>query len=178
MEIWKPIAETNGLYEISTTGCIKRGKRILKANTWNIYKVVRLKLNGKYKTCYVHRLVAEAFIANPENKDLVNHKDGNKLNNSVNNLEWCTKQENEKHAWEHGLKEKIRITSKENAKIARLYINNKIPVMQTDMNGNLIKIWDSATDAMKELKIDGSAITKCCRGKLKQSGGYRWQYIK
>ena len=158
-EIWKPIRNSNE-YEISNYGNIKKNKTIIKLNKWSLYKVVRIKLNNKFKTYYVHRLVAETFIPNPDNKPIVNHIDANKLNNRVDNLEWCTKQENEKHAWKHGLKEKIRETSRENVKVARKYINNKIPVIQYDLNGNFIKEWESSTDAYKKTGIDSSGIKK------------------
>lgn len=174
-EKWKYIRNSEE-YMISNYGNIKRNGKELKLNVWSKYKVINLKLEGKYKTHYVHRLVAETFIPNPNNKPIVNHIDGNKLNNNVNNLEWCTKQENERHAWKKGLKEKIRETSKKNLIIARKYINNKIPVIQYDLNDNFIKEWESSSDAMRKLGIDSSAIIKCCRNKLRKVGGYKWKY--
>jgi len=177
-EEWKDIKGWEGIYEISNLGNIKRNGKPLKIKAWSNYKVVRLHEKKRAKTMYVHRLVAINFIPNPENKPMINHKDGNKLNNEVSNLEWCTRQENEVHAWEHGMKEKIRTTSKENLKIARCFIHTKIPVVQMDLDGNIIKKWDSASDAMKETGIDGSGITKCCRGKLKKTGGYKWRYLE
>lgn len=176
-EIWKPIRNTDE-YLISNYGNIKRNGISLKLNAWSLYKTARIKMNGKYRTLYVHRLVAIHFMPNPKNKEIVNHKDGNKLNNRVDNLEWCTRQENERHAWKNGYKEKIRETSKVNIEIARKFINNKIPVIQYDTNGNFIKEWDSASTVMKEIKIDSSGIIKCCKGKLKKVGGYKWKYKK
>ena len=177
-EIWKDVEGWEGVYEVSNAGRIRKNGKILKCGVWSRYKVVRLREKERASTVYVHRLVAKSFIPNPEMKPIVNHIDGNKLNNNVCNLEWCTKQENEIHAWKHGMKEKIRITSRENVKIARLFNHSKISVTQKDMSGNVLMIWDSASDAMKETGIDGSAITKCCRGKLKQTGGYKWQYTE
>lgn len=174
-EEWKHIRDSKE-YTISTHGNIKRNGKDIKSSVWSCYKIIRLKLNEKYKTYYVHRLVAETFIPNLENKPMINHIDGNKLNNKVYNLEWCTRQENEIHAWKHGLKEKIRETSKRNLIIARKYINNKIPVLQYDLNDNFIREWPSSSDAMKKLKIDSSGIIKCCRNKLKKAGGYKWKY--
>lgn len=176
-EIWKDVKGFDG-YEISNLGNIKRNGRLLKLSAWNQYKTIRLRTESNEKTVYIHRLVAMAFIPNPENKPMINHIDGNKLNNTVSNLEWCTRQENEIHAWKHGLKERIRETAKENLKIARMHVHTKKPVTQMTLDGKVIKLWDSASDVMKEIGIDASGITKCCKGKLKKTGGYKWQYTE
>ncbi len=176
-EKWKYIKNSSE-YEISTLGNIRRNKRNLKISDKPTYKIIRLKLDDKYKTYYIHRLVAETFVPNVNKKEFVNHKDGNKHNNNIDNLEWCTRQENEIHAWKNGLKEKIRETSKENLKIARKYIHVNKPVNQFDLNMNFIKKWDSAFQAQKKIGIDSSAISKCCNNKLKKAGGYIWQFAK
>ena len=174
-EIWKPIKNSKE-YLISNYGNIKRNNHLIKSNVWSTYKVIRLKLNDEYKTFYVHRLVAEMFLPKIPNKNYVNHINCDKTDNRVENLEWCTRSENERHAWANGLKEKIRETSKINAITARKFINNKKTVAQYDLNDNFIKKWLSASDAMKETNIDASGIIKCCRGKLKKAGGYKWKY--
>lgn len=110
-EIWKPIEGYEGLYEVSSLGRIKslykyhhRYENILKNKiTKDGYYETTLVKNGKPKFIRTHRLVASAFIDNPLNKSEVNHKDGNKLNNSVDNLEWVTSSENQKHAYRTGL---------------------------------------------------------------------------
>ena len=123
MEVWKDIKGLEGKYQISSLGRVKsllryaksrngsfriHKERILKGgmNIWG-YKIFQL-CRGEGKRTYIlnsaHRLVAEAFIPNLENKRTVNHKDGNKLNNCVSNLEWCTYSENLQHAYDHGLK--------------------------------------------------------------------------
>ena len=104
-EIWKDIPNYEGLYQISDTGRIKSLKRniILKPSTnKNYFKIILCK-NGSKKTYFIHRLVAIAFISNPKNLLEVNHIDGNKLNNNVNNLEWCTRKENVEHSIRNGL---------------------------------------------------------------------------
>lgn len=110
MEIWKEVKGYEGKYEISSLGRLKSHltNRILKggSNIWG-YRMYQLcKGQGKktYKVMTAHRLVALHFIPNTENKKCVNHKDGNKLNNSVDNLEWCTHSENIQHAYDTGLK--------------------------------------------------------------------------
>ena len=95
-----------GIYEISTHGEVKsiRNNKILKPFITKYgYKQVELNLNGKAKKFLIHRLVAETFIANSNNKPHVNHKDGNKSNNDVSNLEWVTRSENMYHAYKNGL---------------------------------------------------------------------------
>ena len=108
MEQWKPIEGTDGKYEVSNLGRVRtNGKRpglltLTKQKSGYRYAMIQLS-NGKQKNCRVHRMVAEAFIPNPENLPQINHKDGNKLNNHVTNLEWCTAKQNTDHAWNTGL---------------------------------------------------------------------------
>ena len=99
---WKPIIGFEGLYEVSTLGQVrnKNGlfmKQCLKRDKYTVYKKVALWKDGKYKHFYVHRLVAEAFIPNPDNLPIVNHKDEDGTNNLPNNLEWCDKSYNARY---------------------------------------------------------------------------------
>ena len=115
-EIWKDIKGYEGKYQVSNKGNIKSLKQfnkrgvdlIIKLGKNNTgYTIVRLTKNNKLKTPLVHRLVAQAFIPNPDNKPQVNHKNGNKADNTVENLEWVTRSENQKHAYETGLQQKM-----------------------------------------------------------------------
>ena len=113
-EEWKAIAECNGQYYVSSYGRVKSFKfgkeRILKYALYRGYPYVHLKLNeSKDKVISIHRLVALYFLENPENKKTVNHKDGNKSNNHIDNLEWMTQKENVQHAWQNGLCKKKRL---------------------------------------------------------------------
>ena len=183
-EEWKEIPNFSKLYYISNYGRIlriehtrlsyrynKSGKlyptKILKASkNKQGYINTQINLNNSFKSFKVHRLVAEAFIPNPENKPQVNHKDGNKLNNRVDNLEWCTNGENGKHAWENGLRTK------------RIGNNNKfsVKVNQYDLNNKLIKEWNCINDITRELGISHGLITAACQGRQKTSHGYIWKY--
>ena len=99
MEEWKDVDGYCGLYQVSSNGRVKRGDRILKNQTCtNRYLAVSLSKNGKVKQFRIHRLVALAFIGKENNKEQVNHKDGNRKNNCVDNLEWVTCSENHSHA--------------------------------------------------------------------------------
>ena len=154
----------NGLYQVSDKG---RVQSLNYGNTGTIallrpikiygYLRVRLYKNNKYKNFYVHRLVAEAFIPNQKNKPDVNHKDGDKQNNTSTNLEWCTEKENTAHA----IKNKL--------------FNICVPVNQYDKQHNLIRQWKSQAEAFKELGI--KHISCCCKGKRKTAGGYIWEYV-
>ena len=138
--MWKPIENYNSLYEVNEKGEIrslyhwnghkyeKRKKPyILKqSNTTTGYKKVELAKDGKKKSLRVHRLVAIAFIPNPMNKPYINHIDGNRINNCVENLEWCTQHENVVHAYETGLNKISHITKEELQK----YVKNGLTFHQ------------------------------------------------
>jgi hypothetical protein len=114
-EQWKPVAECNGEYYVSSWGRVKSFKfgkeRILKPSLiGNGYPAINIWQKTKKSKCItIHKLVALAFIPKPDNKTQVNHKDGNKLNNHIDNLEWVTSQENNQHAWDNGLCENKRL---------------------------------------------------------------------
>lgn len=122
-EIWKELVGNRETYLVSNFGNIKTKSRngrhyFIKSHPLKIYSKdngyqrVVLSLSGHGKYYYVHRLVAQLFIPNPDNLSFVNHIDGNKSNNRADNLEWCTRSENEKHAWRIGLKSKYTIGTK------------------------------------------------------------------
>lgn len=174
-EIWKDIPDYEGLYQVSNFGNIRRyktGYEFLNRYKYKHKGYIRTALckNNHVTHFYVHRLVAKVFIPNPENKSEVNHKDGDKTNNHVDNLEWCTRQENMKHARNTGL---WNVT--ENMKNA-LIIYHKKGVSQYTMTGKFIRSFDSAKSASDYTNINSGNITLCCRGKRNSAGGYIWEY--
>lgn len=117
MEIWKDIKGFDGFYQISNYGAVrsfnKGVMRIRKLSfTHDGYAKIRLQHNNRDITTRIHRLVANAFIDNPDNKSTVNHKDGNKLNNYVGNLEWATRHEQTQHSYDWGLKKPVHTNRK------------------------------------------------------------------
>lgn len=188
-EIWKDIKGYEGLYQISSFGNVKSLDRYIinkngdkqyfpgKYLTQGIsdsYLKVTLSKNNKQRTFRVHILVARTFIPNPENKPEVNHIDGNKKNNKVNNLEWNTRSENELHAYRNGLAKPSNKQKQAVAKYAKENYSKK--VVQYSLNGEFIKEWNSMHDVWRELGIRPSYICRCCKGLRNQTYGYIWKY--
>lgn len=163
MKQWRTLSQFDKKYEISNWGEIRnlKTKRILKtSNRINNMGYLRVRLLGK--EYLVHRLVAQTFIINPKNKPQVNHIDGDKTNNKAENLEWVTNSENQLHAYSNNLQ----------TRKARKCIE----VYQLDIDGNIIKKWESIRKAHKELKIAYASIVNCCKGIYNTGGGYVWKY--
>ena len=164
-EIWKYKKDYEGHYQVSNCGrvkSIKFGKeKILKQrkDKRGYYSVV-LSKNGIVKKYSVHRLVAEAFIDNTDNLPYVNHKDEDKTNNNVNNLEWCDAKYNINYGT------CIERRSKKKSK----------PVLQYDLEGNFIKEWKSTMECGRNGYNQGNVVA-CCQGKLKKYKGFIWRYL-
>ena len=160
-EIWKDIEGYEGKYQVSNLGNVKslnyknsgKEQNIALCNDADGYLLVNLRLNNKVKTKRVHRLVAQAFIPNPENKPQVNHIDGNKKNNKIENLEWCTCEENQRHAWDKGLKIRTKEMNERQSKR-----------MSGESNPNFGKVMSDET----KLKISQSKIGKTSPNKGKK----------
>lgn len=170
MEHWKVVEGTNGALEVSNLGRVKsnlRDGRILKTQKDNKgYHRLRMTIQRERYAFKVHRLVAQAFIPNPDNKPQVNHIDGNKDNNAASNLEWVSNVENAHHAIRNGLWENVyKASLKENE-------SRKRPVIAFK-DGKSIE-FDSIRDA--ERTIGSRHITDVLKGKRKQAKGYTFAY--
>lgn len=176
-EVWKDIVGYGGVYQVSNFGNVRsvdrevrcknslrqyKGKNLVSVMDNHGYMRVLLSVAGKRKIKQVHRLVAEAFLPNPENLPEVNHKDENPTNNHADNLEWCTKIYN----LEYG-------TGRERSVQA-----HKKAVQQYDLDGNLVAEFDGVNSAARAIDKpnDATAITKCCSGKNKTAHGFVWRY--
>ena len=177
MEKWKIIKGYNNIYRVSNLGRVqskknKNGKIITKTwrdlsiNKRGAYLFVVLYKDKKRNQLSVHRLVAEAFIPNPEKKEQVNHKNGNKHDNRAMNLEWATQSENMRHS--------IHILHPD------IIDKRKRKIVQLGKDGTIIKIWSSALDAANALNLTRANIVSCCRNykNFKTAGGYHWQYLE
>ena len=159
-EIWKEIQDYEGLYWISNLGYVKnRHSHILKPEYSNKgYACVQLRKENKTRKHRVHKLVAKAFIPNPDNLPEINHIDENKVNNAVSNLEWCTHIQNmESYTKNHP---------------------DSVCNMQSVYCFDLDKYFRSATEASVHTVVSRSSIVKCCRGQLQSAGGMLWCYTK
>ena len=185
-EEWRDIEGYEGIYQISSYG----RARSFKFNKIKILKPIKnnqgylsyiLSINGNRKQYRAHRLVAKAFIPNTENKEEVNHIDGDKQNNNVLNLEWVTRSENQQHAWDNDLKP--RLTGNKNGFYGKHHNETTRDKLSKMHNKAVINIdtgiiYESITIASKETGVSLSGISACCKGKLKKSGGYKWEYKK
>lgn len=181
MEQWRHIPGYNGKYEVSTLGRVRSFALSSRASVEYPYILkpkmsehgycsVCLYKNGKREYHMIHRLVATAFIPNVSKNPEVNHKDGDKSNNEVSNLEWVTSSENMKHSFAAGL----HVPSEHQKQVVSKICAQ--PVIATDRNGENEKRYESATVASRETGVDTSHIIKCCKGKAKTAGGYKWRY--
>lgn len=164
-EIWCPIKGYEGLYGVSDKGRVKSigyGKeRILKPQrTTDGYLRVGLRKNREQKCYLVHRLVAQTFIPNPDNLPQVNHKDEDKENNSVQNLEWCSSKYNANFGTR---------TQRQSEKLSK-------PVLQYSKSGAFVKEWKSTHDVKRNLGYSNGYISSCCNGRYKSAYNFIWKF--
>lgn len=194
MEIWKDI-EGYPNYMVSNLGRVKSLGRWIngknKGKRWQEEKIMKQQLfkcgylyvclwkERKMKYCRVHRLVAEAFIPNPNNYPIINHKDENRQNNNVENLEWCDQKYNVNFGTATERRRKTNTNHPSYSKV----------VLQYDLNGNFIKEWPSTMEIERQLGFANTHISNCCKGgyfnndrnkwvNVSQAYGYIWKYKK
>lgn len=176
IEVWKPIINYEGQYEISSFGRVKSLPRtngtfrLSKEKMLHIklnrgYSYVTLCKNNKLRTFTVHRLVAVAFIPNQDNKAEINHKNGIKTDNRIENLEWATSSENKIHRIEV-----LKIYNKKGKEDKRSKI-----ILQTK-NNEIIGMYYGFREAQNKTGIDNASIWRCCNNKQNTAGGYCWKY--
>lgn len=165
IEEWREVPGYEGLYEVSDLGRIRRNGKILKPfkDRYGYFQVSLCK-NGIMRTFTIHRLVAYAFINNPNNYPEINHKDEDKTNNAVYNLEWCTHDYNMNYGTRNA-----RAAERISEKLSK-------PILQFDRDGNFIREWPSAKKVNEETGIDNSHISKCCLGGRNTAGGFVWRF--
>lgn len=149
-------------YSVSTEGEVRKDTTnyILSQSSQQDYKFVGLIINGKQKRMRVHRMVALTFIDNPDNKPYVNHINGNRSDNNVENLEWVTPSENTQHAVRTGLFKNSHARA----------------VIQYNLNGEQMATFESASEAARQTGGSQSKITMCCRRQRESANDYQWRY--
>lgn len=203
-EVWKDIKDFEGIYQISNMGSVRSLDRIctsgrrLKGKVLKVsknkggYELIALRNGGKVANCTVHRLVAQMFIDNPGNKPHVNHIDGNKTNNKVDNLEWVTRSENQQHAYNTGLlinpmkgKKHSIETRMKMSEINKRRLSQKHHLSKPVRCLNTKEVFKSTRDVERKYNIPHECISKCCRNKSKYAGRHPltgekmvWEYIK
>lgn len=179
-EVWKDFVDISG-YEISTCGNArnkKTGHILRQATSGRGYRYIVPYVNGKHITKYIHKSMGEAFIPNPENKPRVNHKDGNKLNNVISNLEWVTYSENNKHAYDTGLKV---VSDKVRAAARKMALSEKTRQAAYDRHPNIRiietgEVFESNIEVARTLGIKPSGVYQCLYGKKPSCGGVHLEY--
>lgn len=183
-EVWKDVSGFENKYKVSNLGRVKsifiysdnnaikrfRREKILHKIKKSIgYEQVTLSKNNTQGIYLVHRIVLSAFLENKENKPQVNHKNGIKNDNRLENLEWCNASENGLHSYRVLGRVRIKRFGKDNHRSKK--------VIQKTSNGEVVKIWESMNEAHRELNYDSGCICRCCKGESKEHKGFKWEYV-
>lgn len=182
----KPVVGYEGYYEVDQFGRVfgldrivtvvdgnrtykkpLSGKQMKQSMHDKGYKTVSLTKDGKTKTMFVHRIVAEAFLPNPDNMPMVNHKDEDKTNNFIENLEWCTAEYNRTYG---------KAVEKQAKKLRGRKSEKRVAVIQRSLDGEFMNWHSSIKEAAESVNGVASAISAVCKGKRKMAYGYVWEY--
>ena len=175
-EVWKDLKGFEDKYKISSDGNLLNKNNNTRVNTRiskDGYVYVSLYYNKKTYIKTLHQLVAQTFVEKDNNNSLeINHKDGNKLNNNIDNLEWVTNKENIKHAWKNKLFESVRKASKRYGKD-----NPNAKKVCQIKNNAIVEVFDTIKEASIKTKTNKTNIGKCCNNKRKTANGFEWHFI-
>lgn len=165
-------------YSIDCSGRVlnlKTGKYLLgQKNSKSGYWSVQLSNKGKKKRLYIHRIVAMAFLDNPENKATVNHINGNLDDNTIENLEWATQQENSDHSYRELDRRKNTISDEVRKKGVE---KNSKSIAKMDLNGKVVKTYPSLIEASREERVSRHSIRDVINGKKESHKGFAWKFI-
>jgi hypothetical protein len=187
IEVWKAVVGFEGFYEVSNLARVKSlerwedrqsiggvlykflRKELIRKQILGQYGYLRiiLRKEGKSTYCSIHRLIADAFIDNPWNKPYVNHINGIKHDNRIENLEWCTAKENSLHSFSNGLQ--VMPKGAENSR--------SIPISQFTNEGRWVRDWAGATEVQRETGFHQATISACIKGKGKTAHGFIWKKL-
>ena len=205
-EVWKDVVGYEGLYQVSNYGRLKSltrrcripsnkfisvpCERILVSDIINGYCKIHICKNGKAHKTSIHRLEMLAFVPNVDNKPCIDHIDGNRENNCLYNLRWCTVKENMNNVVttkKISLNRKGKtMAQKTKNKIARTNIGKTMgsengkskPVVQLNQKGEIVRVWACAREAERIEGFDRGCISKCCLNKMKHHRGYKWRFLE
>lgn len=172
--MWKEIPIDKN-YEANELGDIRKKGQTKLVTQWLDKDGYKIAILSNRKIYRAHRLIALTFIENPLNLPVVNHKNFNKQDNRIENLEWCTYSYNTKHSY---LGNRRKEQAEDWAKKVQPFAaeKSKTKVCQYSLKGELLNIFNSQKEASEKTKTCRSSITRCCRGKRKTAGGYKWAY--
>ena len=191
-EIWKDVVGYEGLYQVSNFGNVKSVDRVIMRSSTpqpikgrivhqgiqnTGYKIVTLWNKKERKVFLVHRLVADAFIPKTDLfRNNVDHINGIRVDNRVENLRWCTQKENTNFPIARS--KYLKANQKRINNIRKFHANHSLKLAQLKIDGTIIKIWDNVKEASSNLKISANNIYNSCIGKRNTCGGYMWKYVK